>query len=331
MHRRHFLASCAALGLTPAVFGNESTPWQFAAPIPINTQELYPCVHQQRLYVAGGIASRLGVLYFTDRCFSYDAEQDQWREEASLPEALHHAALISDGERLFCVGGFHGTLSRFWQMRAEVYELRDKQWLKVGQLPKPQAEGVLSQAPNGRLHLATGQSQRGEANSDRSDHIEVVTHLSWLPGEASWREETPIPTPRNSATGGWIGEDFVVSGGRTADGNLATTEIYNLSSKQWRSAKPIPLPQAGTASVVYKDSLLVFGGEIFVPEADVFANVWRYQVATDEWTAMPDMRTPRHGIGAGLFDDQVYVIGGATKPGGRGTTGINEVFELSSI
>ena len=40
----------------------------------------------------------------------------------------------------------------------------------------------------------------------------------------------------------------------------------------------MPLPQAGTASVVLDDELLVFGGEIFSPEAAVFPNAWRYSL-----------------------------------------------------
>ena len=42
--------------------------------------------------------------------------------------------------------------------------------------------------------------------------------------------------------------------------------------------------------------------------------------------ALPDMPTPRHGLGAGLIDGRVYVVGGATSPGGRGTTDLNEVL-----
>jgi hypothetical protein len=88
----------------------------------------------------------------------------------------------------------------------------------------------------------------------------------------------------------------------------------------------MPLPQAGTASVVVDGSLVVFGGEIFQPEARVFPNVWQYLLAEDRWVALPDMPTPRHGIGAGLIDRTAFVIGGATSPSGVGTSDVNEAL-----
>ena len=90
----------------------------------------------------------------------------------------------------------------------------------------------------------------------------------------------------------------------------------------------MPLPQAGTASVVVDQTLIVFGGEIFSPKASVFPNVWRYDLARDTWDALPDMPTPRHGLGAGLIGNQIFVVGGATEPGGSGTSDRNEVLLL---
>ena len=80
---------------------------------------------------------------------------------------------------------------------------------------------------------------------------------------------------------------------------------------------------------MHDNSLYVFGGEIFSPKAAVFAQVWRYDLESDAWAAMPGMPTPRHGIGACLFGDDAYVIGGATEPGGRGTSDLNEVLKLA--
>ena len=328
--RRTFLGANAALILTPFKAFASDSAWNEAAPIPIKTQELYPIVHKGRLYVAGGIATKLGVPYFSSECFSYDPGQNEWRQEADLPEALHHAALVSSGERLFLVGGFNGGYTHVWRMRSKVYELVDSAWVEIGDLPQPQAEGVLALAPNGKIHFVTGQSPRGDANAKRSDHREVTTHLSWEPGSSEWAQEAHIPTPRNSATGGWVGDQLVVTGGRTSAGNLDDTEIYDLSNGEWRRGAPLPLPQAGTASVVLDKGLLVFGGEIFVPKSDVFKEVWYYELAADKWHAMPPMRTPRHGIGAGRFGDQVFVIGGATEPGGSGTSDLNEMLDLTN-
>ena len=90
----------------------------------------------------------------------------------------------------------------------------------------------------------------------------------------------------------------------------------------------MPLPQAGTASVVINNELLVFGGEIFSPEAKVFAHTWRYNLSQDSWTALPAMKTPRHGLGAALLNGKIYIVGGATEPGGSGTSDLNEILTM---
>ncbi len=332
MRRRNFLygSALAAAGTLTAYSSEnklDNSKWSTAAPLPINVQELYPTVHQGKLYVAGGIASKLGVIYFTDRFFSYDPNSNKWSDETSLPESLHHAALVSTGERLFLVGGFNGGYSHVWRMRDKVYEYIDKQWVEQTKLPKPQAEGILA-ASEGDIHLVTGQSPKGKANTTRSDHLEVTTHLVWRKGSMSWDTAAPIPIACNSATGGWVGHNLVVSGGRTSKGNYDHTQIYDKREDRWRQAAPLPLPQAGTASVVVDGGIIVFGGEIFVPEAGVFEHVWRYDISKDEWRALPDLITPRHGLGAGKIGKQIYVVGGATQPSGKGTSNTNEVLTL---
>lgn len=334
MNRRTFVLSSAAsiLSFHPLMQAAKASPQsQWLAPaaaLPINIQEIYPTVHQGRFYVAGGIASKLGVPYFSKACYSFDPVANQWREEAELPQAMHHATLVSNGERLFLFGGFHGGYTHIWRMQDKVYELIKGKWVEIDTLPMPLAEGVLTQAPDGAIHWVTGQTPKASANNKRSDHHEIHQHYRWSPEDMQWQELAPIPTARNSATGAWVGEQLIITGGRTAKGNLANTEIFDLAGGKWREAMPLPLPQAGSACVAVDDGIIVFGGEIFIPQAKVFKEVWRYSLSQDSWTALPDMPTPRHGLGAGRFENDIYVIGGAIGPSGDGTSNLNEVFRL---
>ncbi len=329
--RRRVLLAAATLPLTPRVLGtSEGEPsWGSAAALPFATQEIYPAVHGGRLYVAGGIAARLSVPYFTGRCVSFGADDGAWRDEAELPEALHHTALVSTGANLFAVGGFNGGYTHVWRMREQVYQLGADGWRATTPLPRPMAEGVVTCSPDGLVHLVTGQSPKGEENRVRSDHIEVHDHLCLDPADGRWRQRAPIPTPRNSATGGWLGGHLVIAGGRTAAGNLSVTEVYDPVRDVWYEARPMPLPQAGTASVVRNGELIVFGGEIFQPQARVFSEVWRYTLADDRWQPLPAMPIPRHGLGAGVLKGRAHVVGGAVEPGGSGTSDAHEVLSLS--
>lgn len=294
--------------------------------MPISVQEVYPAVHQGKIYIAGGIVTTGGGLGFTDKSFVYDPKMDRWQDAPALPQTLHHVALLSTGDQLLAFGGFNGGAGHPWRMRDTVYQLEDDRWQPIYAMPTPQAEGVVT-LHNKTIHIVTGQQPRGKANQQRSDHIEGNLH--WTLDRGQWHTLAPIPTPRNSATGGWIDDVMVITGGRTANGNLSTTEIYDAKADRWHTAAPLPLPQAGTASVVVNNELVVFGGEIFTPQAGVFPNVWRYNLAADQWRALPDLPTPRHGLGACLIGNRAYVIAGATAPGGRGTTGVNEVLNFA--
>lgn len=334
MKRREFISYSALLcgSSFNANGARVNDPWHHAAPLPLNIQELYPAVHKGKLYVAGGIASKLGVIYFTDRFLSFDPASNSWTDEAALPENLHHAALVSTGKRLFLVGGFNGSYSHIWRMRDRVYEYVDNRWVEANKLPQPRAEGVLS-ANGNDIHLVSGQSPKakvnlGGANSKRSDHHEVATHLVWQNGAANWERAAPIPIACNSATGEWVGDTLIVTGGRTSKGNFNHTHLYDKREDKWRRGAPLPLPQAGSASVAVERGIIVFGGEVFTPKANVFSQVWRYDITTDEWTALADLVTPRHGLGAGKIGNDVYVIGGATQPSGKGTSNVNEVLSL---
>lgn len=298
--------------------------------MPFAVQEIYPAKHKGELLVAGGIGKRAGIPFFPDDVLAYCPSTDTWRTHSTLPEARHHGALMSFDSRLFLFGGFNGGLTHIWRMRASVLEHTEEGWQPVIDMPAMQAEGVAATSPDQRIHVVTGQSPRGTKNTKRAHHKEIRAHWSWHPSETTWRSHAPIPTPRNSATGGWVGDTLIVTGGRTAAGNLDTTECYNLTEDTWHSARPLPLPQAGTASVVVDDGLIVFGGEIFTPSAGVFKEVWHYSLKRDAWTALPPLPEPRHGLGAVRFGANAYVVGGARKPGGSGTSRAVEIFDLSA-
>jgi hypothetical protein len=51
-----------------------------------------------------------------------------------------------------------------------------------------------------------------------------------------------------------------------------------------------------------------------------------YEAAGNRWIGKDPMRTPRHGIGAAVVGQRIYVPGGGTQPG-FATTTVNEAYE----
>jgi hypothetical protein len=52
-----------------------------------------------------------------------------------------------------------------------------------------------------------------------------------------------------------------------------------------------------------------------------------YNPRTDTWESRTAMPTPRHGIGAAVVGENIYIPGGATLQG-FGVTGVNEVYTV---
>jgi N-acetylneuraminic acid mutarotase len=86
----------------------------------------------------------------------------------------------------------------------------------------------------------------------------------------------------------------------------------------------MPQAQAGLAAAVLHQQLWVFGGEFFEQGGGVFTKVWAYSAAENNWQQHGEMPLPRHGLGAVVLDDAIYVIGGATAAGLKQTSAVLE-------
>jgi hypothetical protein len=63
---------------------------------------------------------------------------------------------------------------------------------------------------------------------------------------------------------------------------------------------------------VVGDRIVSVGGE---EAGGTIAPVYAYSVDRKRWARLPDMRTPRHGLGVVSYRGRVYAIGGGPQPG----------------
>ena len=107
-----------------------------------------------------------------------------------------------------------------------------------------------------------------------------------------------------------------------------TTWAYDPVAREYQAREPIPTPRGGVAGAVLGGRLFVFGGE--GNEANqpdrVFAAVEAYDAGTNAWQGYPDMLVPRHGLGAAVLNDRIYLPGGATARGFGPTDAHTEVY-----
>lgn len=335
IQRRGFLhcsLAAAALASLPRAFGAGNTAWQPRAAMPLALQEIYPALQGQRIHVAGGLTPLAdGKTGASDAHLAYNIAKDRWDTRASLPAARHHVALAFCGETLFALGGFGTTDQGTWSMNADSwsYDSGADRWEKRAPAPEPHGESV-TLASGELIHVIGGRTPMGERNAGWMDHTDSSRHLAFDAAGNRWIRLAPPGHARNSAAGAVIDGQLYIVGGRTvAGGNVAALEIYDAREDRWRPGAPMPLAQGGLAAAAVDGRLVALGGEYFGAKGyGVLKNVWQYAPQRDAWTALPDMATPRHGLGAVSDGTGIYAIGGATQVGPRGTSNLVEMLDL---
>ncbi len=327
-----------------------SSAWRTGVALPFAVQEIYPCLHNGRIHLAGGLYAPAGpIIGATDRHISWAPGELEWHEETPLPLPLHHPQLISYQGSLILLGGFAREQDAGWIMQSACFKLVDleandrpvemqsralqspqvsslKAWSPLADLPQPNGESVTAVLEN-RLHVCSGRIPTGSRNATWQDHTDTDAHfvLTGLGGD--WQTAAPVPTARNSAAAAIIDGHWHVVGGRTvADGNTPAHEVYDAREDRWRKAAPMPQGQGGLAAASVGGKLYAFGGEYFNNGGGVYKESWVYDPASDAWTAIANMPNPRHGLGAVAIENDIYVIGGALKAGGSETSNLVEVF-----
>jgi Kelch motif len=74
--------------------------------------------------------------------------------------------------------------------------------------------------------------------------------------------------------------------------------------------------RGGIASARLRDGrIVVFGGERLEPGGTTISEVEMFDPRRRRWTSLPDLRTPRHGLGGVALGRRVYAIQGGPTPG----------------
>src|SRR5688500_1699073 len=90
----------------PAASEAVTGAWTELADAPLARLEMAVAAHDGRIWLAGGL-SLLGEAVSEVEIF--DPAGGEWSSGPALPAGIHHAALVSDGERLLLIGGYIGA------------------------------------------------------------------------------------------------------------------------------------------------------------------------------------------------------------------------------
>jgi len=283
----------AACTLVPAA--SSVGPWQRGSPLPLARTEVVAAVLGEEIAIVGGFLVNGSS---TARSDLYSPGRNRWRRLPDLPLAVNHAMAGAYRGRLYVVGGYGQDGERLKQ--AHVFAAG--RWQKLRPLPSPRAAGAAAVA-GGRLYVFGGVGPTGLAESA------FVLNLK----TARW-SSIPGPAPREHLGGAAADGVVYAVAGRTAglDSNTRLVEAYDPVRRSWRPLPPVPGARGGTAATVSGRLLVSVGGE--APEGTI-KEVYALNLKTRRWQMLPDLPTPRHGLGVVALRGRVYAIGGGPRPG----------------
>lgn len=204
------------VGPSPAMWSwsPQSRIWQSEAPMPAPRADFSLIAADGRLFAIGGA-------FDDEAIFVFDPEAREW-DSLDAPEGIVRpgaAALALEGE-IFVAGGFDSDAP---SRHVHLYTVADDSWTEAPMLPEGRAGAAIAQDAQGRIHLFGG---RGPGS------VTLDSHISWMPGEASWRVEEDLPSPRTNAAAAQLEDGIFVVGGGSGGGFLApftaldTTDVY---------------------------------------------------------------------------------------------------------
>jgi N-acetylneuraminic acid mutarotase len=298
--------------------------WSSMAPVPEARTEVSVTTDGERIYLVGGFVPHEdpeaeGRAPVSRAMWIYDPATNAWTAGPDAPRGTHHAGWVAVNGTLYLVGGFReNTFDP--DGRVHAFDPATGQWTERAPMPTPR--GALAYAVlNGRIHAIGGNAEteglhHHEHTTDAPDNS-VGTHEVYDPASDSWERLAPMPTARNHHTAATVNGRIYVTAGRAGRNfTMTVTERYDPATDSWTEVAPLPTGRSGVAAVALGGWMYVFGGETFDPgAARTFDDAERYNAAEDRWERLPPMPSSRHGLGAAVVDDSIYVVSGGPEPG----------------
>lgn len=333
-------AAQAPVAPTPA------NPWTLLAAFPQPSEEVLGASANGKLYVFAGLAPGWKPKALV---FEFDPATNQWAQKKPMPMASHHVAFATLGDKIYAFGGFKlpdnapaawVPLDNAWQ-----YDPAADEWKALAPLPSPRGAAAAAVA-GGKIYVTGGATSLPGVTETgihpaRPHHV-LANVDEYDPATNSWRARRPLLVPRNHHVAAGIGDKLYVAGGRIGaafisggSNNIDLLEMYDPAADLWTPRDKMPTRRSAMGAGVYKDQLIVAGGE----HQDRFGftayrAVEAYNPALNQWSILPSMRHPRHGLAVGVVGDRLYAVSGDGQSAGSGahaTVPFTEALQLDLV
>jgi N-acetylneuraminic acid mutarotase len=332
------------IAAAPAAFAQAK--WAQLAPFPEPNEEILGVPANGKLYVLAGLVSApiwtpIGLVY------EYDPATDHWTKKKPMALPAHHVALTEYHGKIYAFGGFVAPqsgpaawvpINNSWE-----YDPVADTWKALAPLPTKRGSPVAA-VVNDKIYVIGGATTPPGSHQTSIDQMQAQVCLGTVeeydPATNTWRDRTPMPTPRNHAAIGVVNGKIYVIGGRTGAAfiglasDVSVVEEYDPATNTWGPPRArMPTARSALAAGVYNGRIYVAGGEFQDPQMmATFRAVEAYDPARNAWTTIPSLPVSRHGLAGGMIGSRFYVVGGDVQSSGTGvhvSTAEHDEMDLS--
>ncbi|MHC4838533.1 MAG: Kelch repeat-containing protein, partial [Planctomycetota bacterium] len=289
-------------------FDPETGTYDVIEELPNQQNGLSAVVMNERVWAIGG-ANSFGLAVPWNR--SYDPATDSWTDHQPMLSGRRDAAAAVLNGQIWVIGGDNnGALQS-----VEVYDPVTDRWTNGPLLPAPRA-GAHAFQYQGRIYLVGGRDGAG-AISGQVLLLDTRNTPQFDDDVWSVREGNALPV--TDAVGAIMNGNFLLLGGRTANGLSNQRWQYNVASRQvmdvWTPMTRLLEPYNFAAGTVFNGEIYVFGGNASAdmpgPGGALAVQKLRgtcMNGVADAYEGTSPRRTFDSGGGCGLIEDRVVAL-----------------------
>ncbi len=295
-------------------------------PVPEAVSSFGAAVCDGYVYVYGGHLGRAHE-YSTEsvsnkfRRLRIDDPEKGWQDLPPGP-AVQGVALVAHGGKLYRIGGMQpqnkpgDKVNNLSLATCGVFDPNKNEWSALPSLPKGRSSHDAVVVGN-RIVVAGGWCMNGAGKESEWHDTAMIMDLSQEP--LQW-EAIPQPFRRRALNMATLDREVYVIGGLTPDGaSELAVDVLDMTSQRWSEAPELP----GQLMNGFNPAACSMGTTIFVSPID--GNIYRLDDKRDKWDPVGRLNKARfvHRM-LRLHDNQMMVLGGASKTGNVAATEVVE-------
>jgi len=252
----------------------------------------------------------------------FDPQTNTWETKGKSPMEIHHFQAVVYGNAIYLLGAMTGgypkelPLDCIWKYYPET----DK-WEKGAEIPLARRRGGAGAVVyNDKIYLAGGiKFGHTSGTTNYFDSYDLKT--------GKWEELTDAPHIRDHFPAIVANDKMYCIGGRNGSvhhpdnfaaffsATIPENDYYDFKEGKWYTLEePLPIPTAAGGLVKIDSCLIYMGGEGV--QAQAYNETQCLNINSGKWTQLAPMHTGRHGSGAVLYKNEIFIAAGSPNKGG---------------